>query len=109
MVNLLQRYAFLHQLLTCYKSPSGLLHILHELNELESEALQEGYIFIRDGYGGWKMSMLTMEEQSVFLQIDADCDVAILTIGEREVQSVLQRIFAEVEARAAMIRKDLPA
>jgi hypothetical protein len=108
MVNL-QRYAFLHDLLACYRSPLGLLQILHELNELESEALLQGYIFMRDGFGGWKLSLLTIEEQSVFLQIDQNCDVAILTIGEQEVQAVLQRIFAEVEARAAMIRRDMLA
>ena len=107
MDDLLACYVTLHQLLDSYQSASGLLQILHELNELESEALHEGYIFVRDGLGSWELSLLTMEEQAVFLTLDEDCDIAILTIGEEEVQRVLQQIFAEVEERSALLRRDL--
>lgn len=85
----LKRYIELQYLLDQLEQ---VLAINEEIDQLEREALHDGVIFIRDGHGGWETSQLTPEEKELFLTMDDDEELIIVTIGEEQVQRILSQM-----------------
>lgn len=46
------------------------LAIIEEIHKLETEALQQGMIYVADDQGGWKLDQLTQEQQAAFLAME---------------------------------------
>jgi hypothetical protein len=66
-----------------------------ELAELESKALHDKIIYVRDEKGEWQVSELTTEEQTILLAMD---EPTLVTITAEELE--------EIEKRSSLIRRD---